>query len=128
MDLGEPNMPPITVLLIIGWLFGSFAIFPFIHAFRLIKDSTLANAVRCEVLYSIASFTSKLPLLAIIAGGLVARRETIIPEMDGSIPNDEPIESDRTVFIGIGIGSGTALILGFAMATTFWDILWPKRK
>ena len=120
LPLKKPENPPITVIFIIAWLFASFAVFPLIHTYRLVAKSNPVNAARSEVFYSIASFFSKLPLLAVIAAGLVARRDTVFPERGSPQPSDDSVPSNDTVFVGIGIGIGVSFMLAIVMGGWFY--------
>lgn len=117
-DFDTPSeAPPLTVLFVIWWLFFSFLVFPIVHAIRLSLPPTRENAIRTEVLYSMASFLSKLPLLAVIAGGLVARRRTFTgPELAA---NPDPAESSPAVFVAIGVGTGISVLLAVGMMVSF---------
>lgn len=113
-NLPEASKPPLLVGFIVAWLFASFCLFPIVHAYRLWGDSGGRRAVEIELAYMVCSFFSKLPLLAVISGGLVGRRNTRTP--------DEQAESadDTETQMAIGIGAGIAVLLGILLIGSTW--------
>ena len=123
----EPREPPSAVQFIIYWLFASFAVFPAVHLLRLLSDQSQVAIVTSEIRYAFASFFSKLPLLAVIASGIVGRRDTIFPESNATIPDRLESPDSTPTLIGIGVGVSFSVVLGMCMWISFRHTLHASR-
>lgn len=123
----EKQDPPDFVWVAVIGLFVTFTSFAVAHFFKIRKPKDDKHCLEYEFVYSFLSFTSKIILLANIAGGILGRSENNVTQADrpngvkgtdtvdlnGGDDNDETAE----VWMYFGTALIISLILGIAL---FW--------
>lgn len=121
----EKRNPPDFVWVAVIGLFLLFSSFAAAHAAKIYRaDRTQTTNLEYEYIYSFLSFTSKIILLANIAGGILGRTENNVTERDklngiddldsvdlGSEPSDEFAD----VWIYVGIALGISFVMGVVL-------------
>lgn len=125
--------PPEFVKVILGWIFTTYALFPFAALYRLlveippdgdeyllvdkisknsVDDTPGRGAIFTESIYSALSLFSKIPLLVVYASAVLARQDRVAVEGE-----EVPVpgaDADAT-FMALGISAGVSFVLGFVM-------------
>jgi len=121
----SPEPAPLQVYFFLGWLFVSFGLFPIALFCKLHEETTNKEAVKAvnfkyEIVYSVLSFLSKLPLQYFFFLGSF-QRERFAPVTDTNYVPPEDGDFGNRVLVNAVIPASICTVLGLITIAVFRD-------